>query len=752
MSIGGSTSGIRFSGIASGIDVDSIVSQLIQIEGIGIQRLQVQQAQLNARQSVFSQFRSKLIGLNSTLNRLNVSSAYTPVSVSSKDETIAKATADSTAVSGTYNIDIQKLAKAHKVTSNAQANSTDALGLSGDFVVNGKSVSVGSADTLADVASKINALGNGVTASLLSGGAGSTYLVLTSQQTGAENGIQVANLSGGALAGLGLTSGAVAVRDESGGTNTARSFLTSSPTATIGSAMSSTASGSIFIGNGPTSIAIDFATDSLDSLATKINTASEPGVMARVVTKEVNGTTKHQLELYGAGVPSTVVDNDGLLEAMGVLQRPFANQLVQAQDSEVVIDNLTIKNSKNTITNVVQGLTINLLKEGATEINLNRDIAKIQDNVKSIQSGFNEVIDYIRQNSAFDSKTFQAGPLFGDQTASQVEQTLNELLFSNLGTGSYKNLTDLGFSLDDQGKLTLDETKLTTALNTDLEGVKNLMMATGSSTNSALKFVSSGSKTIASSATGYPVEITQAATKTTGLASLAKTMPNVAGEILTFNGVLFNNTDVNLSIDANSSLADIITKINSDTRLNKTIVASDNGGVLQIESKRWGAAGVFSVVSNVAAGADTTGIGVGGATITNGLDVAGTINGETATGNGQFLLGDEGTPNIAGLQIQYSGTSSGNVGNFVFNRGLSSLMSYRLSSFTDGVDGLLTAVDKSITGQVEDIGNRITSIQERLVLRESTLRQRFAVMEQALSALSSQGSQLSAMLGGLSAG
>lgn len=749
MSIGGSTSGIRFSGLASGIDVDSIVTQMIQIEGIGIQRLQAQQAQLSARQSIYGQFKSKLIGLNSSLSRLNVSSAYTPVTVSSSDDTIAKATADSTAVSGTYNIDVQQLAKAHKVTSSAMANSTDALSLSGDFMINGKQVSVGSGDSLADVASKINALGNGVTASLLNGGTGNTFLVLTSQKTGADNAVQVSNLNGTALAGLGLVSGIATTRDTSGEANTARSLGFSSSSTVVSDLTGSSKSGSIFIGSGPTLVNIDFATDSLDAIASKINLAGEPGVEARVITKETDGTTTHHLEIYGSGVPADVVDNDGLLEGLGVFQRGFSNQLVAAQDSRAVVDNITVTSSKNTITGVVQGLTINLTKVGTTEINLNRDVAKIQDSIKSIQSGFNDVIDYIRQNSTFDDKTFQSGALFGDQTASQVEQTLNELLFSNLGTGNFKNLTDLGFSLDESGKLALDESKLTNALSTDLEGVKSLMMATGSSANADLKFVSAGSKAVASNAIGYPIEITQAATKTLGLAGTAKTLDNVAGETLTFSGILFNNKTVDLAIDTNSSLADIITKINSDTRLNKQIVASDNGGTLQIESKRYGAAGVFSVVSNLAAAADTSGIGTTGATITAGLDVAGTINGEAATGNGLFLLGNEGNSTTSGLQIQYSGASTGNVGNFVFNRGLSSLMSYRLNSFTDSVDGLLSTVDKSISGQIEDIGSRITSIQERLTLREAVLRQRFAAMEQAISVLSSQGSQLSSMLAGL---
>lgn len=747
MSLNGPLSGIRFSGLASGIDVESIVTQLIQVESIGITRLRAQQAQLTARQSIYSQFRSTLIGLNSSLNRLNVASAYNPVKVSSSDDTIATASADTNAVSGTYSLDVQALAKAHKASSSAQTNSTDPLGYSGSFMVNGRNVDVVATDTLSDVAGKINSLNNGVTASILNGGTGSTYMVLTSNATGKNNAVQLANLSGTALASLGyLSAGAAIVRDNSAGANTARSYGLTSDTTKLSSLTGSSATGSIIIGSGSSLINIDFSTDSLQDIAAKINSSGELDVSATVVTEKKDGNTTYKLELSGTGVPSTVIDSSGLLEALGVYQRGFSSELVAAQDSKVVIDNLTINSDKNSITNVIQGVTVNLSKVGTTTLDLTKDTEAITSSIKGLQTGFNDVISYIKQNSKFDDKTFQSGALFGDQTASQVSAALNDLLFSNLGTGTYKNLTDLGFSLDDQGSLQLDEAKLKKAISTDLDGVRKLMMATGSSANSTLRYVSSSSQTLASSSTGYSVDITQAATKSVSVATVAKTAPNVAGETLTFGGLLFGNTTINLSLDANSSLNDIINKINSDSRLKDLVTASNNGGALQVEAKRYGAAGVFSLVSNLAADVDNSGIGTSGGAMTNGLDVAGTINGEAATGTGQFLLGNDSSPNIKGLQIQYTGSATGNVGNFVFNRGLSSLMSFRLNSFTDSVNGLLSSVDKTLTQQISDIDDRISSISDRLTAREAFLRQKFGAMEQAISALQSQGSQLASIL------
>ena len=61
MAINGSLSGISFSGLSSGIDTDGIISRLMQLEQIPISRLQSRQQAIQQQQSVFGQFRSKLL-------------------------------------------------------------------------------------------------------------------------------------------------------------------------------------------------------------------------------------------------------------------------------------------------------------------------------------------------------------------------------------------------------------------------------------------------------------------------------------------------------------------------------------------------------------------------------------------------------------------------------------------------------------------------------------------------------------------
>ncbi len=743
MSVSGPLSGIRFTGLGSGLDVESIVTQLVSLEQIPIRRFQAQQAQLQARQTIFGEFKSKLNALNSAASSLSFANTFNPSKATAADATIVGVSASDAAAAGTYSVNVTRLAKAHKIATTAQASTTEALGQTGSFMVNGKAVNVESSDTLTTLASKINSTNTGVTATLLNGGAGQAFLVINSNKTGAGNAVSLSDLSGGVLGSLGVLNGSTSFPNLMDA-DTARSRKFADATSTVQTLTGASLSGTFSLGG--TNISVDFAVDSLQTIADKINLAGG-GNAARVVTETKDSVTTSRLEIDSASIPASVTDADGVLRALGVMQNGFGNQLVGAQDAQATIDSVSVTSETNSLGSVVQGLTINLLKEGNTEVTVTRDTSKVKDSIKNLMTAYNGVVDYIRTNSSLDSETFQSGPLFGDQTVAQVENTLSSLIFSSVGSGSVRNLADLGFSFDDQSKLTLDEGKLDSRLSSDLESVRNLMLATGSSASSNLRYVSSNNKSVASSAAGYSIDISQVATKSTFTGTVAQTLPNVGGEVLSFTGSLFGGTTINLSVGAGASLTDLISTINNDSRLKDLVTASNDGGVLKLESKRFGTAGRFGVTSNLTAGADNSGIGSAGVAV-NGLDVAGTINGEAATGSGQFLMGNTGNSTTEGLQIQYTGNSTGAVGSVTFNRGIASLLSYRMESFTDSVNGLLTSVDKALTDQIEDLNDRITSTQERLVIREETLRKRFTAMEEAIGRLNAQSSQFGAVFGG----
>jgi flagellar hook-associated protein 2 len=294
--------------------------------------------------------------------------------------------------------------------------------------------------------------------------------------------------------------------------------------------------------------------------------------------------------------------------------------------------------------------------------------------------------------------------------------------------------------------MTLDESRLDAAMAQDANAVAALFRTVATTNNTELSYISSTSKSKPSGPAGYEVVITQLATKTSMVAQSAQTGASTVTEKLTFSGTLFGGSGIELTVSAGSTAADLVNQINNDSRLKDLVQASlDGDGKLNLVSKRFGTPGAFSVVSDLEAGPDNSGIGTEGGVFTLGLNVEGTINGEEATGSGQFLTGKAGAANVDGLQVLYTGNTLGSIGNVVFGKGVASRMSDLMMTFTDSVDGLLTATDKALQDQIKDITDRIADYEKTLEIREQTLRARFLAMEQAVSALQAQQARLNQM-------
>lgn len=745
MALGGSLSGISFSGLSSGIDTDSIVQRLMQLESLPIQRLQQQQAKLTQRQGLLNAFKSKLTGLSTAAGSLNLATSFNPLTASSSKEDVATVTATSGAVAGTYQLTVSKLAQTHKVASTAQSSATAALGFSGTFTVNGKGVSVSATDTLTTIAQKINGLGAGVAAGIIDGGAGNAFLTLSANGSGLAGKIQIGDLNGSIASTLGLASGASSLRETIAGGAT--SYALKSSSTNLGSMLNALGGGTKTFSLNGTNVSVDLDTTSLQGLADAINAAST-GATATVRTVTVSGQTQYKLDLTGL---SSWTDGDNVLQGIGVLQRGFGNEMVAAQDAQFTLDGVSLTSSTNTVTTVIPGATITLLKANVTTpetsaISLSRDNTAVKKKVQDFADAYNGLMQFVKDNSSFDKETFESGGLFGDSTVAQVEATIASTLFNTPAglSGIYTNLTQIGFGLDTNGMITVDSSKLDKAVSENLDSLQALFRAVGSSTNSQISYLASTSKTKPSSAAGYSLVITQAATKHALDAELAQTSPLTQQEILTFNGTLFGNAPYDLILDAGLTQAQVVDKINADAKLKDLVSASIVGGKLQLTAKKFGTPGIYTVTSNRAAAADTSGLGT--PTIsTQGVDVAGTINGEATTGSGQMLTGATGNANTEGLQILYTGTATGAVGTVVFTKGMGPIFSDLVATFTDATNGLMSATDKSIQDQIDGMSKSIEDLTARLADKQVSLKAKFSRMEQAIAQLQGQQQRLAAI-------
>ena len=130
-----------------------------------------------------------------------------------------------------------------------------------------------------------------------------------------------------------------------------------------------------------------------------------------------------------------------------------------------------------------------------------------------------------------------------------------------------------------------------------------------------------------------------------------------------------------------------------------------------------------------------------------GLDVAGTINGETAIGSGQTLTGATANANTSGLSVQYTGAANGvDAGTIKLTLGLAELFDRALFSITDPLDGYLGFKQESLQNSIESFDTQIEQMEARLNLKMETMINRFVVMETALATMQTQSNWLSSQI------
>ena len=117
------------SGIGSGLDINGIVEQLVAAERAPTNnRLNLQEARANAELSAVGQLKSALSTFRDSLEALSELENFQKRAVAISDDEVLSATVDSSAVPGTYDIEVTSLASIQKLRSGAFADATAAIG------------------------------------------------------------------------------------------------------------------------------------------------------------------------------------------------------------------------------------------------------------------------------------------------------------------------------------------------------------------------------------------------------------------------------------------------------------------------------------------------------------------------------------------------------------------------------------------------------------------------------------------------
>lgn len=197
-------SNISISGLGSGLDIQSIVSQLVAVERAPLTKLTSQQSTLQAKLSTFGTIKSQFSTLADTAAKLSGSSGWNAVTATSSNSDAIKVTASAGAPATSFTMEVDHLAKAQSAASTAVPVGSD-IGSGTMTIEIGKwtgSTFAGNGDTpvevtidpdamtLADIASAINDADAGVSATVLKDSSGERLLV-RSKETGEENGFRI---------------------------------------------------------------------------------------------------------------------------------------------------------------------------------------------------------------------------------------------------------------------------------------------------------------------------------------------------------------------------------------------------------------------------------------------------------------------------------------------------------------------------------------------------------------------------------
>ncbi|MGL5005882.1 MAG: flagellar filament capping protein FliD [Plesiomonas sp.] len=229
------------------------------------------------------------------------------------------------------------------------------------------------------------------------------------------------------------------------------------------------------IGYGKESFDITVAAgSSLEDIAAQINSdKNNPGVKAAIVREEGD---KYSLVISGKEMGQenavTVSSSDPSGTQVSSLQT--------AQDAILEMGSLTFSAKNNKFDNIIDGISIEAKQVGKTTVSVKPDNDGTKEAVKSFVDAYNELVDTIDKHTkatevtdADGKKRKRAGVLGGD---SMTRGMMNQLRNSLGQVYDGNTLSMLGIKTDRQGKLEIDDEKLTKAINEDPESISKVFL------------------------------------------------------------------------------------------------------------------------------------------------------------------------------------------------------------------------------------------------------------------------------------
>jgi flagellar hook-associated protein 2 len=262
-------------------------------------------------------------------------------------------------------------------------------------------------------------------------------------------------------------------------------------------------------GDAAVSVSVPAGTSSLTGIRDAIN-KSAAGVTASII-KTGDGSYRLSMTSKETGTDNAVtvaVTGDSAIQSMLSYDGTSSSnmtQSVEAKNSQLTVNNVAIENSSNTISDALEGITLNLndVTTGNQTLTITSDTSKASSAItawanayNTLQDSFASLTKYTAVDVGTSAQDTSNGALLGDSTLRTIQSQLKTMLTNAQSSSTYKSLAQIGVTSDPStGELEVDDDKLTAALTSDQDGVKAMIIGDGKTNGIAT--------TIATNITGW---------------------------------------------------------------------------------------------------------------------------------------------------------------------------------------------------------------------------------------------------------
>ncbi len=223
------------------------------------------------------------------------------------------------------------------------------------------------------------------------------------------------------------------------------------------------------VGGTATNITIDSSNNTLQGIADAINGANagvsagivDTGSGYRLVMSSDKSGTANQISVTATDDDGNNTDNSGLSRFVFDGTTSNMEETVAAKDAILDINGITVTRSSNTIENVVDGVTFNVVATGTSTVKVEQDPDAVAEKAQAFVDKFNALQDQIKSVAGYNSASEKGGILTGDATVRAIQSDLRQKLTAipaGLENSRVRMLADVGITTDpSSGKLEFDE-------------------------------------------------------------------------------------------------------------------------------------------------------------------------------------------------------------------------------------------------------------------------------------------------------